>query len=87
MAEPKLSEVTKKLDGIAATLKGYTKRFENIEKSIAGTDATVTALYAELVGSRPNLRDRLTTLEANVHKLIELTPSAAAELKQPIYDT
>lgn len=100
MSEPTLSDLSAKLDGITNVLNGHTKiltehskilsehskTLADLKVSVAGTDAVVTALYAELVGNRPNLRDRLAILEANVHKLIELTPSAPAELQQPVYD-
>ncbi len=90
MPEPTLSELSAKIEaGFASVDKQFgqmNKRFDKLERSAAATDAVVTALYAELVGNRPNLRDRLAVLEANVHKLIELTPSASAELQQPVYD-
>lgn len=79
-------QVDKQFDQVNKEFDHVNKRFDKLERSVAATDATVTALYAELVGNRPNLRDRRAVLEANVHKLIELTPSAAAELKQPVYD-
>lgn len=61
------------------------KRFDRLEKSLSATDAVVTALYAELVQNRPNVRDRLHTIEINLAKVITITPGAG-ELRQPIYD-
>lgn len=79
-------QVNRRFGHVAKQFDQVQKRFDRLERSVAATDAIVTALYAELVGNRPNLRDRLAILETNVHKLIELTPSAAAELQQPVYD-
>jgi hypothetical protein len=71
-------------DHLDKRLDEHIKRFDRLEKSLAVTDATVTALYAKLVTDQPNLPQRLGTIEHNLQKLIELTPGAG-ELRQPVY--
>lgn len=68
------------------TMRGVTKSLGELKHSLTATDAVVTALYAELVQNRPNIRDRLHTLETNLAKVITITPGAG-ELRQPIYDS
>jgi len=73
------------LEHFDETMRSVTKTLDELKHSLTATDAVVTALYAELVQNRPNVRDRLHTLETNVAKVITITPGAG-ELRQPIYD-
>lgn len=79
MSEPTLFNISTKLDKLD-------RRLDHIERSQRGTDETVTALYAALVGTTPNVRDRLRDVENNLAKIIERTPGGA-DLPQPVYDT
>lgn len=66
-------------------MRCVTKSLDELKHSLTATDTVVTALYAELVQTRPNIRDRLHALDSNLAKGITITPGAG-ELRQPIYD-